>query len=136
MKIELKSTNVNLDFNTNNDVENLDFILQKIIRCENEVELVEILNNTSYKYIFKIEQDGFINISRDSSKFSLISNATVVKEAVKKILKKGGYKKTYKKLNKKSLKNRIRYWIIYLIVGVLIFIIGYFVVEMIKSLRT
>ena len=100
--IELNSTTELHDFNNEDDVMRLDFILKKFIGHKNSPdELQQIALDTTIRYIMKLDRDGFIKqhfyLSDDN--VPMFDKLEVLDKAAS-FLKQGGYSKIYRRRNR------------------------------------
>ncbi len=119
--ISLSHINVQLDINNINDVNNIDRVLSLITENkDNQAKLIEILENTSLKFLKRLQDDGLIKDNGGPDVVPVYH--PIVLDKAFDLVKAGGYSVIYNKLNKKKksiLTKILHWWWIYLI-GVLI----------------
>jgi hypothetical protein len=88
--ISLSNTNKLLDLNNSNDASNIDMVLSLIVdNKENQDKLKDILENTSFKYLRRLQDDGLIT-DKGGPGIVPIYNPKVLEKAIK-FRMAGGY---------------------------------------------
>ena len=128
--ILLTHTSSHLNINNKNDVGNIDRVLNLIVENrQDQNRLREILENTSFKYLRRLQEDGLLT-DEGGDNIVPISNPIVLEKALL-LNKSGGYTALYKLQNKngepkKWIKWLSKWWwsfVVPLIVAVIILFI-------------
>ena len=129
--IKLGHPNISLNLNNIEDSENIDIVLSKLIqKKDTQSELIEILSNTSMKYLKRLQDDGLL-IDSTGSNVVPIYDPRLTKKAFE-FHDLGGYSALFEKDQTKSKFSKsaleiIKKVFIGLLIGVGVWLITQFV---------
>lgn len=129
--IKLGHPNIALNLNNVEDSENIDIVLSKLIKKkDDQSELIEILSNTSMKYLKRLQDDGLLIDSKDSNVVP-IYEPRLTEKAIE-FYNSGGYSALFEKDKNKSTFSKsileiIKKVLIGLLIGIGVWLITQFV---------